>query len=232
MDSYFKDQQAVFFKDRTSAGKYLARFFNHLSGKDTVVYALPRGGVIVGAEIAKALHAPLDLIITRKIGHPNQPEYAIGAVAEDGHAVFNKDEILKIDEQYITEEAEKQKQEAKRRRKVYLGAKKPISCKGKTAIIIDDGIATGLTVKAAVKELKIHYSPKRIIVVTPVAPRDVVNELEQEGVELLSVITIKDFLGSVGSYYLKFPPVSDDEVIETMKEVEKNKYIFHPNSVI
>ncbi len=215
----------MYFKDRISAGKYLARFFNHVSGEDAVVYALPRGGVIVGAEIAKAIRAPLDLIITRKIGHPDQPEYAIGAVAEDGHSVLDKEAVMKVDEQYITDEAVKQKQEAKRRREAYLGSRQPISCNGKIAIVVDDGIATGLTIKAAIKELKIHYSPRRIIVAVPIAPRDVVVEWKKEGVEVLPIITIKDFSGSLGSYYLKFPPINDNEVIKVIRDTEKHKHI-------
>ena len=208
------------FKNRIEAGKKLSEFFDHLSGKKAVVYALPRGGVIVGAEIARTIHAPLDLVITRKIGHPDQPEYAIGAITENGHSVLNKEEVLNVDEQYIKEESEKQRQEAKRRREVYLGERPPISSKGKTAILVDDGIATGLTMKAAIKELKMHYFPQRIIVAVPVAPKDIVDELGQEGVAVLSILTTRKFLGSIGAYYEDFSPVEDKDVIEIMKEVE------------
>lgn len=208
----------AFFKDRVAAGEKLAELLSHLKDKDLVVYALPRGGVILGKEIAKVLNAPLDLIITRKIGHPSQPEYAIGAVAENGHFVFNKEEILGIDENYLTSEVEKQKKEAKRRRKVYLSKKLPISCNNKIAIIVDDGIATGLTMKAAIKELKLYYFPQRIIVAVAVASRDIVNELEAEGIEVVSVITDKDFLGSIGAYYRDFSPVEDKEVFRILSE--------------
>ncbi len=201
------------FKNRTDAGRKLAEFFDHINGKNAVVYALPRGGVVVGAEIAKTINAPLDLIITRKIGHPDQPEYAVGAVAENGHSVFNKEAILNIDKNYLTAETKKQKEEARRRRKLYLSDRKHFSCEGKTAILVDDGIATGLTMKAAVEELKLHYKPGRILVAVPVAPKETVNELEQEGIEVLSILTTKEFLGSIGAYYQDFSPVEDKDVI-------------------
>lgn len=215
----------MYFKDRVEAGKKLAEFFDHINGKNAVVYALPRGGVVVGAEIAKAIRAPLDLIITRKICHPFNPEYAVGAIAENGQSVFNPKEILGLDEKYLKEEAEKQTQEAKRRREVYLGKKLPVSSKDKTAILVDDGIATGLTMKAALKELQEHYNPAKIIVAVPVAPKDTVDELENKGVEVLSIITEKDFLGAIGAYYQDFSPVEDQDVIRIMKEAEGYGYI-------
>ena len=207
----------MYFKDRVEAGRKLAAFFDHINGKNAVVYALPRGGVIVGAEIAKAIHAPLDLIITRKIGHPSQPEYAIGAVAENGHLVFNKEEVLEINEEYLTSEAEKQKEEAKRRREVYLEGRPPVSCKGKTAILVDDGIATGLTMKAALKELQTHYNPAKIIIAVPVTPKDTADEFKNLGAEVLAIITTKEFLGAIGAYYQDFSPVEDKDVIRIMK---------------
>lgn len=215
----------IYFKDRVEAGRKLAGFFDHINGRNTVVYALPRGGVVVGAEIAKIIHAPLDLIITRKIGHPYNPEYAIGAIAENGHSVFNKDEVLNIDEQYLKEEAEKQTEEAKRRRKVYLGGRPPISCKGKTAILVDDGIATGLTMKAALKELQTHYNPAKIIIAVPVTPKDTADELGKMGAEVLAIITDKDFLGAIGAYFQDFSPVEDQDVVRIMKEVAGYGYI-------
>ncbi|MBI2329793.1 phosphoribosyl transferase [Candidatus Daviesbacteria bacterium] len=210
----------MYFKNRTEAGKRLAEFFENISGGDTVVYALPRGGVVVGAEIAKAINAPLDLIITRKIGHPMQPEYAIGAVAEDGHSILNEG-ILDVPEEYIHSEAKKQTQEAKRRRQTYLEGKPQIPCKGKVAILADDGIATGLTMKAAINELKLHYNPQKIIVAVPVTPWEVSEEIKKMGAEVLAIITTKEFLGAIGAYYQDFNPVSDEEVIHILREGEK-----------
>lgn len=211
----------MMFKNRVDAGKQLAKLLERFRGEDTVVYALPRGGVVTGAQVAKSLNAPLDLIITRKIGHPSFPEYAIGAVAESGHSIFNKEEVLEIDEGYLTSEAEKQKEEAKRRREVYLSGRKPVPCEGKVAILVDDGIATGLTMKAAIKELQLHHQPKRIIVAVPVASPKIGMELEKMGVEVVAADIKGIFLGSIGAYYQDFSPVEDQDVIRIMMEAEE-----------
>ncbi len=203
------------FKNRIDAGKKLAKLLKRLKGKDAVVYALPRGGVVIGAEIAKTIKAPLDLIITRKIGHPSQPEYAIGAVAENGHLVFNK-EALNINEDYLISETKKQKEEAKRRRQVYLADKKPISCQNKIAILVDDGIATGLTMKAAIQELRRHYHPSRIIVAVPVTPSEIAEEFKKMHVEFVAVDIPEKFLGAIGNYYKNFPSVEDKDVINIL----------------
>lgn len=205
------------FKDRTEAGRKLAEKLKKYKGKECAIYALPRGGVVVASEIAKALNSPLDLIITRKIGHPLQPEYAIGAVGENGTSLLSKD-VVDVSENYIRQESAKQQQEAKRRRKVYLGDRKPIPCKGKIAILIDDGIATGLTMQAAVLELKRNYHPEKIIVAVPVAPIETVNKLKEMGVEFVASEKPEDFLGAVGAYYENFSPVEDEGVIKIMKE--------------
>lgn len=216
-----------YFKDRFDAGKKLAVLLEHTLkssfglhniNNNVVVYALPRGGVILGAEIAKKLGCSLDLIITRKIGHPYIPEYAIGATTEEGDTVFDKDEILTVDPDWYRDELERERLEAKRRRELFLGGKYPIGCRGKTAILVDDGIATGLTMKAAIKELETHYKPEKIIVATGVISRDMFDELNKEGVEVVSVIIDHDLLGSVGAYYREFSQVEDMEVVNVMKE--------------
>ena len=207
-----------YFKDRADAGNQLAQLLKYLKDQKAVIYALPRGGIVVAAPIAKTLNSPLDLIITRKIGHPNQPENAIGAVAENGHSVLNKDEILEIDEAYLKEEVRVQREEARRRREVYLGGREPIPCKDGVAILVDDGMATGLTMKAAIKELKLHYHPKKIIVAVPIIPEEMANELETEGTAVTTVIRSKDFSGSIGSYYQDFTPIEDQVVIEIMQD--------------
>lgn len=209
------------FKNRAEAGRKLSEVLKGFQGKNVVVYALPRGGVVVGAEIAKAIRAPLDLIISRKIGHPYQPEYAIGAVAENGHSIFNEEEIKDLDPSYLTSETEKQKMEAKRRREIYLAGRKPIPCEGKIAILVDDGIATGLTMKAAVKELQMHSHPKKIIVAVPVAPSGTGRELQKMGVEFITIGGEEAFLGAIGAYYQDFPPIEDQDVIKLMKEAAK-----------
>ncbi len=221
----------MYFKDRIDAGRRLASLLEKFKGKDVIIYALPRGGVVTGSEIAKKIHAPLDLIITRKIGHPYQPEYAIGAVAENGHSVFNKEEVANIDEDYLISEAEKQKEEAKRRREIYLAGKKPIPCKGKIAILVDDGIATGLTMKAAIKELQMHYHPSKIIVAVPVAPPQMGEDLKNLGIEFVAVDTEGEFLGSIGAYYQDFSPVEDEDVIRIMNEAEDYARISIPEKI-
>lgn len=209
----------MYFKDRVEAGKKLAALLERFKDTGAVVYALPRGGVVTGSEVAKKIHAPLDLIITRKIGHPIQPEYAIGAIAENGHSIFNP-QAKEINKDYLAFEVKKQKEEAKRRRKVYLGHKKPILCKGKVAILVDDGIATGLTMRAAIKELQMHYHPSKIVVAVPVIPKEIVQELEEIGVKLIAVNADEAFLGSIGAYYQDFSPVEDKEMIKIMQKYQ------------
>src|SRR3972149_6377603 len=137
----------MIFKDRIEAGQKLAEKLRALKDEDLVIYALPRGGVVLGKEIAKALGKPLDLIVVRKIGHPTDPEYAVGAVAEDGHMILS--ETGKQIEKELKESIEKERKEAERRRKVYTEGK-TISAKEKVAVIVDDGIATGLTMELAI----------------------------------------------------------------------------------
>lgn len=205
------------FTNRTEAGKLLAGKLEEYKKKDVIVYALPRGGVVTALQVAKYLHAPLDLIITRKIGSPHSSEYAIGAIAENGHSVFNKEEVVTIDEDYIAQESRKQKIEARRRREIYMGDRMPISCKGKIAIIVDDGIATGLTMKTAIAELQIHHKPREIIVAVPVAPMENIEELENMGVNVVTILEERVFLGAIGSYYQDFSEVKDEEVIMILK---------------
>lgn len=202
------------FKDREDAGRQLAQQLLVYKDTSTVIYALPRGGVVTAIELARALNAPLDLIIPRKIGHPSNPEYAIGAVAEDGHLTANPEEIATIDAQWLRTEIAAQQAEAKRRRLTYLAGAQPIDATGKIAIIVDDGIATGLTMKCAIKELK-HRNPKRIIVAVPVAPSDSLAEIAALVDEVICLST-PEFMGAIGAFYDSFPQVEDSEVIQLM----------------
>lgn len=205
------------FANRQNAAKQLAEKLDSYKDKSVVVYALPRGGVILGFEVADKLQAPLDLIITRKIGHPYNSEYAVCAITEDGEMVCNEIERASLDPGELSRELEKEKREARRRRKIYLGNKKHISAEGKTAIIIDDGIATGLTMFAAVKSLKKEH-PKKIIVAVPVAPHDVIEKLKKEVDQVVTLKDGKDYFGSVGAYYRDFPQASDQEVIDLLNK--------------
>lgn len=213
------------FKNRTEVGRLLAKELKKYKDKDVVVYAIPRGGVVIGVEVARELHAPLDLIITRKIGHPNQPEYAIAAIAENGHIVGEEDELKLVDQEWLQEEIEKQRKEAKRRREKYLQGKAEIPVVGKIAILVDDGIATGLTIRVGIMELK-HRHPAEIVVAVPVVPKSTAALLKNEsGGEVVSLDTPSDdvFLGAVGGYYDEFFPVEDEEVIAMLKAYDKEQ---------
>lgn len=212
------------FTDRTEAGQLLADKLKKYKDKDIVVYALPRGGVVTALEIAKYLDAPLDLVITRKIGHPYQPEYAIAAVAENGHIVGTQSELESVDKKWLKEEIERQKQEAKRRRKKYLAGREKREVHGKVAILVDDGIATGLTMRAGIKELQ-HRHPKKIVIAVPVIPQSTSAVLKKEKSEVIALDVPPDdkFLGAVGSYYEDFSPVEDEEVIAILKTYDKQR---------
>lgn len=209
------------FINRSDAGQRLANLLTPYEGKNVVVYGLPRGGVVTASEIARHLRAPLDVIITRKIGHPNSPEYAIGAVAANGHRVFNSTEVSLIDPAYIKDEIKRQKEEAKRRRTLYLNKKKPISARGKIAIIVDDGVATGLTMRAAIKEIR-HQKPQKIIVAVPVVAADIADTIRSEADALVALEIAEFFQGAVGAYYEEFSQVEDDEVVELLEKERRN----------
>src|SRR5712691_5833481 len=167
------------FRDRTDAGKQLARALNAYKGQPVVVYALPRGGVVVGVEVARILEAPLDLIVVRKIGHPHSPEYAIGAVAEDGYVVTNPAETATLDERWMERAAAAELKEAQRRRQLFLRGRSPVAVEDRIAIIIDDGLATGLTMQAAIHEIR-KRGPREVVVAVPVAAAETVNRLRPE----------------------------------------------------
>jgi putative phosphoribosyl transferase len=204
------------FRDRTDAGKQLSVALSEYRGETGVVLALPRGGVVLGIEVAEGLGMPLDLVIPRKIGHPQQPEYAIAAVAESGELAANEAEVRRVDPDWFRNAVDREQAEAKRRRQLYLGGRAPLPLAGKLAILVDDGIATGLTMFAAIRDVK-QRSPARTVVAVPVAPADTVAQLRRE---VDAVVTLDDgeyFLGAVGAYYDDFPQVSDSEVVALMQ---------------
>ncbi len=204
------------FKDRKEAGVLLAEKLKEYVGKDVVVYAIPRGGVVLGVEVAKALQAPLDLVITRKIGHPASPEYAVCVVAENHHIVCNPDEKAALDPKWLAEAVERERQEAIRRRKVYLGEKVRPSVAGKTAIVVDDGVATGMTFLMALKEAR-HMKPAKLVAAVPVLPAQTLEKLKKEADEVIYLDAPVDFAGAVGSYYDDFPQLTDEEVIGLLR---------------
>lgn len=204
------------FRDRVEAGEKLAQALKKYQGLDAVIYALPRGGVVVGAQIARELNLPLDLIIIRKIGHPFSPEYAICAIGTNGHMVCNEEEVKEIDKAWFEKKIEEERKEAKRRQETYLKGKKGLSAKGKIAIVVDDGIATGLTAETAILEVK-HQKPQKIVLAAPVIPPDVAQKFRSEDIEVIALDEPKEFLGAVGAYYDYFPQVGDEEVINLMR---------------
>jgi putative phosphoribosyl transferase len=211
-----------FFTDRSDAGKRLARLLGKYKNEKCVIYALPRGGIVIGKEIADKLECFLNIIAIKKISHPDNPEYAIGAVSEDGHAIYNQNELEFLDKDWLEEESKRGQEEAKRRRKVYVGEPVYFNLKDKTAIIVDDGIATGLDMLLAIKEIR-HKNPKKIVVAVPVASIDSSILIGKEVDEFISILSPR-LLGSVSAYYENFNPVSDEEVIEIIENNASNLY--------
>jgi len=204
------------FADRREAGRALAEKLRAYRG-GAVVYALPRGGIETGVEVARALDVPLGIIIARKIGHPMSPEYAVCAVTETGPMLCNEYERVNLDPLWLSQAESAERTEAKRRRKVYLSGRAPVAVNGKTAIVVDDGIATGLTMQAAVAELR-SQGPSKLIVAVPAAPRDAVDALLENADEVIVLNDPDTYLGAVGAYYDWFPQLSDEEVTALLDE--------------
>jgi len=208
----------MIFKNRQDAGKQLCQLLKKYKGQDVVVYALPRGGVVVAAEIAKYLHAPLDLILAHKIGHPYHSEYAIAAVSESGHLLGNPHELQSVGESWLQHEKLRQIEEIKRKRKLYLEGRKDADVEDKVAIIVDDGIATGLTMQVGILELK-DRNPSKIVAVVPVSPRETADKISEMADDFIAAEIPPEhmFMGAVGAYYEEFDQVEDEEVVDILK---------------
>jgi len=204
------------FANRQEAGRKLAEALEPFRGQAGVVYALPRGGVPLGREVARRLGMPLDILIPRKIGHPMQPEYAICAVPEQGQRVCNPREEASVDPQWLAAAEDRERAEARRRRSLYGRADAP-SVAGRMAIIVDDGIATGLTMRAAIRDADAR-EPAHVVVAIPVVPSETAATLETEADQLVALEVTDHYLGAVGAYYDSFPQVSDEEVIRMLEE--------------
>ncbi len=209
----------MLFKNRKDAGIKLANALEKYKREDVIVLALPRGGVILGVEIAKMLDAPLDILSTKKIGHPLNSEYAICAITEDGDPICNSAEVKNIDPEWLAGEIKKVRNEIKRRREIFLGGRALYSVEGKTVIIADDGIATGLTMIAAIDEIK-KRNPKRLVIAIPVTPYDTAQKLNSMVDELVSLDIDTNYRGAVGAYYEDFTQVEDSEVISILNAFE------------
>jgi putative phosphoribosyl transferase len=205
------------FADRVDAGKRLAQALRAHVGKDAVVLAIPRGGVVVGYEVAKGLALSLDVIIPRKIGAPNNPELAIGAMTEDGTTLLNGRlvDYLNVSQEYIKEESEAQKAEIHRRLRLYRGDIPYPSLKGREVILIDDGIATGSTMKAALASVR-KRGAKSVIIAIPVGPPSTIRELEKEADRVVCLYTPEAFY-AIGQFYGDFTQTQDEEVTRLLK---------------
>jgi len=212
----------MLFKNRKDAGIQLAEALEKFQREDVIVLALPRGGVVLGAEIANKLHAPLDILLTKKIGHPMNSEYAICAITEDGDPICNAAEVKKLDPEWLPREIKKVRSEIKRRREMFMGGKEMHPVEGKTVIIADDGIATGLTMMAAIEEIK-KRNPQKLVIAIPVTPFDTAQRLMSMVDELVSLDIDPNYRGAVGAYYEDFRQVEDSEVISILKSFENKR---------
>jgi predicted phosphoribosyltransferase len=206
------------FADRADAGRKLAAALMHLKDEKPIVLALPRGGVPVGFEVASALGAPLDVVLVRKIGAPGHKELGLGAVVDGPHPliVLNEDVVRAVQpgERYIQAEAAREMAEIERRRELYRRGAPPLEVRGRTVIVVDDGIATGGTMKAVLKALR-ELGPKKLVLAVPVAPPDSIAELTPLADEVVVLATPESFY-AVGAYYRDFTQTSDEEVIDLL----------------
>ncbi len=212
------------YKDRKDAGRQLAARLEEFAGQENVlVLALPRGGVATGVEIARHLKAPLDVLIVRKIGHPWQPELAAGAVSETGTIVYNEDVVSSagVTEEYLHAEIARQKEEIARRQQLYRGGRAIEKLSGKTVILVDDGVATGATMKSAVETLK-QEKVGKLVVAVPVAPPPTAAELRSMVDAFVCLETPWDFM-AVGSFYEDFTQVTDTDVVKLLEDARSDR---------
>ena len=206
------------YKDRRDAGQQLAARLLHYRAAHPVVVALPRGGVPVGFEIALALDAPLDIIVVRKLGAPGEPELAIGAVTDGDHpqSVLNRDVMreLHVPGEYLRREVAVEVHEIRRRQECYRAGRAPEPIEGRTVIVVDDGIATGASMRAALRGVRRKY-PKRLVLAVPVAPPETVEALREEVDDLVCLLT-PTFFHAVGQFYADFGQTRDEEVIRLL----------------
>ncbi len=212
------------FRDREDAGRQLAARLVRYRDQDPVVLALPRGGVLVAAPIAAALDALLDIVVVRKIGAPDQPELALGALVDgdDPQALVNPDlvERLGVSREYLQEEIARQLAETRRREARYRGGRPRVPLEGRTAIVVDDGIATGASVRAALRSLR-RSNPARLVLAVPVAPADTVEALRSEVDDLVCLETPSPFL-AVGYHYENFAQPDDETVVSILARARRD----------
>lgn len=207
------------FEDREDAGRKLAVALLGYRTRRPIILALPRGGVPVGYQVADALGAPLDIVLVRKIGMPFQPELALGAIVDGEHPEILIDDCLKsqfaIPDAYIEDESKRQLAEIERRRLLYLEGRQPVPLIGRTAIVVDDGIATGATMRAALMSIR-RRQPASLVLAVPVAPAHTIEALRSEVDDIVCLSTPDDFAG-VGQFYRNFRQVADADVASLLR---------------
>jgi putative phosphoribosyl transferase len=204
------------FKNRNDAAQKLIPYLNKYRNESGVVLAVPRGGVPIAYPIAKAYNLPLELLMTKKIGHPAHPEFAIGAVSLEDHFI---DDQFGVPQTYIDNEIKKIRESLKERYKLFMGNHKPVGLENKVVIIVDDGVATGNTILSAIKMLR-KSNPKKIVVAVPVAPPDTAEKIKRYVDDFICLSTPVPFIG-VGLHYLDFTQVSDEEVIQLIRDANQ-----------
>jgi putative phosphoribosyl transferase len=208
----------LLFYDRTDAGRRLAKLLKRRIQGPCIVLAIPRGGVVVGYEVAKELGCPLDVVISRKVGAPAQPELAVGAVAEDG-VVFVDEEIaglVGVSRDYVERRATEELREVRRRAEEYRGGREMPDLSGKTVILVDDGLATGLTMMAAVHMAR-NKGAEKVVVAVPVSPPETVAKLRRHADEVICLETPTNFY-AIGQFYERFDQLTDEETNSILRK--------------
>jgi predicted phosphoribosyltransferase len=214
----------LLFSNRVEAGKRLARALEQLRGEDVVVLGIPRGGVVVANEVAEALGATLDVVVTRKIEAPGEPEYALGAVTQEGDVIMDRRaaESIGASSEYLDDQIRKKREEVRDRMERLRGDRPYPKLEGRVVIIVDDGIATGSSVEAAVISVR-KRKPKEVVVAVPVAPRDAVEGLRKGGTKVVCLETPGAFF-AIGEFYGDFNQVEDAEVRRILGADSQGRY--------